>query len=174
MKRHRDVFVAQNAIANGSNIVLHEIPDSPTQAAILQELNNPGPCCKKRRFDNPDDELISTMMTDDFSSFHSSENLLNGQQSNVSNPVQYADSSLVPPHEQYYYQIPDNIPHSAPQFENQNQQQIPEAQDDDVVLELNELTCPITEARNVFIKKDIWGQKNQKEKDQAAKVNHFL
>ncbi|CAG5089308.1 Oidioi.mRNA.OKI2018_I69.PAR.g12168.t1.cds [Oikopleura dioica] len=170
MKRHRDVFVAQNAIANGSNIVLHEIPDSPTQAAILQELNNPGPCCKKRRFDNPDDELISTMMTDDFSSFHSSENLLNGQQSNVSNPVQYADSSLVPPHEQYYYQIPDNIPHSAPQFENQNQQQIPEAQDDDVVLELNELTCPITEARNVFIKKDIWGQKNQKEKDQAAKV----
>ena len=70
MKRHRDVFVAQNAIANGSNIIIPDIPDSPTQAAILHELNNPGPSCsKKRKFDNKDDEFISTLISSDIDMF---------------------------------------------------------------------------------------------------------
>lgn len=175
MKRHRDVFVAQNAIANGSNIIIPDIPDSQTQAAILHELNNPGPSCsKKRKFDNKEDEFISTLISSDIDMFGlHGDNTTGGQVSSTSE-VQYADSSLQQQEQHYYYIPDDNIlhqEHSIQPVENQyhhQEQWKQNNQSEDVVLEL--VPDAITEAKDVFTKKEIFAQKNEKEKNQAAKI----
>jgi len=174
MKRHRDVFVAQNAIANGSNIIIPDIDDSQTQAAILHELNNPGPSCsKKRKFENKDDEFISSLISSsdiDMIGLHG-DNTTGGQVS-LSPEVQFADST--PHQDQHYYYIPDdNILHQdihpvENQFQQGQLQQNQNNQSEDVVLEL--VTDAVTEANHVFTKKEIFAQKNEKERNQAAKV----
>lgn len=173
MKRHRDVLVAQNAIANGSNIIDPNIPAN-TQAAILHEVNNPGPSCsKKRKFDNKDDEFISSLISGDVDTYGlHGENTTGGPVSQLPE-IQYADST--PQQEQHYYFIPnDNIlhqDHSAHTVDNQyhNQNQLYQNnQSEDVVLEL--VPDALAEAKEVFVKKEIFAQKNEKERNQAAKI----
>jgi len=177
MKRHREVFVAQNAIANGSNIIDPNIPAN-TQAAILHEVNNPGPSCsKKRKFDNKDDEFISSLISGDVDTYGGlhGDNTTGGPVTvSQLSEIQFADSTNQ--QEQHYYYIPDdNILHQDHsihpvdnQYRNQNQL-YQDNQSEDVVLEL--VTDATTEAKEVFVKKEIFAQKNEKERNQAAKVS---
>jgi len=180
LKRHRDDFIAQNAIANGSNLLDPSIPAN-TQAAILHEVNNPGPSCsKKRKFDNKDDEFISSLISPsdiDMIGLHG-DNTTGGPVSQASE-IQYADSTQQE-EASYFYISDENIVHQDPsaypidnQYPNQGHQSMQPYQNnhnqsEDVVLEL--VPDALTEAKDVFVKKEIFAQKNEKERNQAAKI----
>ena len=108
-------------------------------------------------------------------STHELSNPATGGQVSSTSEVQYADSSLQQQEQHYYYIPDDNIlhqEHSIQPADNQyhhQDQRNQNNQSEDVVLEL--VPDAITEAKDVFTKKEIFALKNEKEKDQAAKVS---